>query len=119
MLELTDVRVYYGNIRALDGVSFRVDEGELVAIIGSNGAGKSTTLRAISGALRPRSASIRYQGTEISKASTDRIVALGISQCPEGRRVFGRMSVRENLVLGGVQRPAAESEAEIERMFEL
>ncbi|MFN8622714.1 MAG: ABC transporter ATP-binding protein [Chloroflexota bacterium] len=119
MLELTDVRVYYGNIRALDGVTFRVNEGELVAIIGSNGAGKSTTLRTISGLLRPRSGSITYQGQEISKASTDRIVALGISHCPEGRRVFGRMTVRENLVLGGIQRPSAESETEIERMFEL
>ena len=119
MLELTDVRVYYGNIRALDGVTFSVAEGELVAIIGSNGAGKSTTLRTISGLLRPRSGSIRYLGQEISKASTDRIVALGISHCPEGRRVFGRLTVRENLVLGGIQRPAAESETEIERMFEL
>jgi branched-chain amino acid transport system ATP-binding protein len=119
MLELTDVRVFYGNIRALDGVTFRVDEGELVAIIGSNGAGKSTTLRTISGLLRAKTGTIVYEGRDITRASTDRIVSLGISHCPEGRRVFGRMTVRENLVLGGVQRPAAESAREIERMGEL
>ncbi len=119
MLELTDVRVYYGNIRALDGVSFRVGAGELVAIIGSNGAGKSTTLRTISGLLRARSGRVVYEGQDITRASTDRIVSLGISHCPEGRRVFGRLTVRENLVLGGVQRPAAASAAEMERMAEL
>ncbi len=119
MLELSDVRVYYGDIRALDGVSLRVDEGELVAIIGSNGAGKSTTLRTISGLLRARSGSVRYQGTEITRASTDHIVSLGISHCPEGRRVFRSMTVRENLVLGGIQRPPSEADAEIERMGEL
>jgi branched-chain amino acid transport system ATP-binding protein len=119
MLELTDVRVDYGNIRALAGVSFRVDAGELVAIIGSNGAGKSTTLRTISGLLRARTGSIRYEDVDIGRAATDRIVALGISHCPEGRRVFGRLTVRENLVLGGIQRPAAESDATIERMVTL
>jgi branched-chain amino acid transport system ATP-binding protein len=119
MLELTDVRVFYGNIRALDGVSFTVGTGELVAIIGSNGAGKSTTLRTISGLLRAKTGTIAYDGKDITHASTDRIVALGISHCPEGRRIFGRLSVRENLVLGGIQRPVADAEAEIARMFEL
>jgi len=119
MLELEDLSVYYGNIRALDGVSIRVGQGELVAIIGSNGAGKSTTLRTISGLLRARQGSIRYEGTDITRAATDRIVGLGISHCPEGRRIFGRLTVRENLVLGGIQRPAAEAHAEIERMGEL
>jgi len=119
MLELEDLSVYYGNIRALDGVSIRVGQGELVAIIGSNGAGKSTTLRTISGLLRARQGSIRYEGTDITRAATDRIVGLGISHCPEGRRIFGRLTVRENLVLGGIQRPAAEAHAEIEHMGEL
>ena len=114
MLEIRDLHVFYGNIRAVDGASLRVETGELVAIIGSNGAGKSTTLKAISGLLRPRSGAIVYDGREITDESTDRIVALGISHCPEGRRIFGRLTVRENLVLGGVQRPAAEARRDIE-----
>jgi branched-chain amino acid transport system ATP-binding protein len=104
MLELHDVHVMYGNIRALQGVSLLVAAGELVALIGSNGAGKTTTLRTISGLLRPSIGSITFEGVEISRASTDRIVALGISHCPEGRRIFGRLTVRENLVLGAVSR---------------
>jgi branched-chain amino acid transport system ATP-binding protein len=104
MLELRDVHVHYGNIRSLQGVSLRVAEGELVALIGSNGAGKTTTLRAISGLLRPSPGAITFEGAEIQRASTDRIVALGISHCPEGRRIFGSLTVRENLVLGAVSR---------------
>ena len=104
MLELHDVHVMYGNIRALQGVSLRVAAGELVALIGSNGAGKTTTLRTISGLLRPSLGTITFEGAEIDRASTDRIVALGISHCPEGRRIFGRLTVRENLVLGAVSR---------------
>ena len=114
MLELRDLHVFYGNIRAVDGASLRVETGELVAIIGSNGAGKSTTLKSISGLLRPRAGAIVYDGRDITNESTDRIVALGISHCPEGRRIFGRLTVRENLVLGGVQRPAAEARRDIE-----
>ncbi|MFL5778218.1 MAG: ABC transporter ATP-binding protein [Chloroflexota bacterium] len=102
MLELTDVHVRYGNIRALQGVSLTVGQGELVALIGSNGAGKTTTLRTISGLLRATEGSITLEGAEISNASTDRIVSLGISHCPEGRRIFGSLSVRENLLLGAV-----------------
>jgi branched-chain amino acid transport system ATP-binding protein len=102
MLELRDVHVRYGNIRALHGVSLRVARGELVALIGSNGAGKTTTLRAISGLLRPAHGAIDFEGADISKAATDRIVALGISHCPEGRRVFGGLTVAENLRLGAV-----------------
>src|SRR3954467_1842188 len=100
MLELRDVHVRYGNIRALQGVSLRVDRGELVALIGSNGAGKTTTLRTISGLLRPAEGSITFEGTEIGRAATDRIVSLGIGHCPEGRRIFGGLTVRENLVWG-------------------
>jgi branched-chain amino acid transport system ATP-binding protein len=104
MLELTDVHVRYGSIRSLRGVSLRVETGELVAIIGSNGAGKTTTLRAISGLLRPSHGSITFESVDLGRASTDRIVELGVAHCPEGRRIFGRLSVRENLVLGAVSR---------------
>ena len=119
MLELDDLHVNYGNIRALDGVSLRVDEGELVALIGSNGAGKSTVLKAISGLVRPSRGAIRYQGEEITRATTDRIVRLGISHCPEGRRIFGRLTVRENLILGGIQRPTAEVRADLEMVCDV
>jgi len=104
MLQLNDVHVAYGNIRSLRGVSLRVGEGELVAIIGANGAGKTTTLRTISGLLRPTQGTITFEGAQIQHAPTDRIVALGISHCPEGRRIFAGLSVRENLVLGAVSR---------------
>jgi branched-chain amino acid transport system ATP-binding protein len=104
MLELHDVHVAYGNIRALRGVSLKVAEGELVALIGANGAGKTTTLRTISGLLRPTQGTITFEGTEIQRAATDRIVSLGISHCPEGRRIFAGLTVRENLVMGAVSR---------------
>ena len=104
MLELTDVEVRYGSIRALHSVSFEIAEGELVALIGSNGAGKTTTLRTISGLLRPTGGTISFEGADISHASSDQIVALGISHCPEGRRIFGRLTVAENLRLGAVSR---------------
>ena len=112
MLELTDVDVRYGNIRALRGVSLRVDQGELVALIGSNGAGKTTTMRTISGLLRPTGGAITFEGADISRAATDRIVALGISHCPEGRRIFGGLTVGENLRLGAVSRSDRRAIAE-------
>jgi branched-chain amino acid transport system ATP-binding protein len=120
VLELTDVHVRYGSIRALQGVSLRVEQGELVALIGGNGAGKSTTLRTISGLLRPTQGAITFEGADISTASTDRIVSLGISHCPEGRRIFGGLTVAENLRLGAVSRsdPAAVAE-DLETVFEL
>jgi branched-chain amino acid transport system ATP-binding protein len=116
MLELDDVHVQYGNIRSLQGVSLRVAEGELVALIGSNGAGKTTTLRTISALLRPSRGTITFEGAEIQRASTDHIVALGISHCPEGRRIFGGLTVRENLVLGAVSRSDQAAIAEDEEM---
>ena len=119
MLEIDGLQVFYGNIRALDGITLRVERGELVALIGSNGAGKSTTLKTISGLMRSRMGSIRYEGTEIARESTDRIVELGISHCPEGRRIFGRLTVRENLILGGIQRSPIESREDIERVCEI
>ncbi len=120
MLELTDVHVRYGTIRALQGVSLRVDTGELVALIGSNGAGKTTTLRTISGLLRPTRGEMTFEGADIAHAPTDRIVALGISHCPEGRRIFGSLTVAENLRLGSVSRSdAAGIDADLEAVFEL
>ena len=122
MLELRDVHVRYGNIRALQGVSLRVESGELVALIGSNGAGKSTTLRAISGLLRPTDGAITFEGADITGAPTDRIVALGVSHCPEGRRIFGRLTVSDNLRLGAVSRARADAPAvaaDLEMVFEL
>ncbi len=119
MLELIDLHVAYGNIRALQGISMRVEAGELVALIGSNGAGKSTTLKTISGLLRPTSGSIVFEGQDITRASTDRIVNLGISHCPEGRRVFARLTVRENLLLGGITRPFPEVREDLVRITDL
>jgi branched-chain amino acid transport system ATP-binding protein len=116
MLELEDLHVRYGAIRALQGVSLQVNQGELVALIGSNGAGKSTTLRTISGLLRPSQGRITFEGRDITTASSDRIVALGISQCPEGRRIFGRLTVEENLRLGAVSRRRSEADAVAEDM---
>src|SRR4051812_33931339 len=107
MLELTDVHVRYGNIRALQGVSLRVEPGQLVALIGSNGAGKSTTLRTISGLLRAAQGTITFEGTDITTQAADRIVAMGISHCPEGRHIFGSLTVAENLRLGAVSRSDA------------
>jgi branched-chain amino acid transport system ATP-binding protein len=111
VLELVDVHVRYGAIRALAGVSLRVETGELVALIGSNGAGKSTTLRTISGLLRASQGSIIFEGADITEAPSDRIVSLGIAHCPEGRRIFGSLTVAENLRLGGVARPRSDRAA--------
>jgi branched-chain amino acid transport system ATP-binding protein len=104
MLRLDDIHVYYGNIAAVKGVSLEVNEGEIVTLIGSNGAGKSTTLRTISGLLRPRRGSITYNGARLDKEQAADIVRLGVAQSPEGRRIFPRMSVSENLDLGAFLR---------------
>jgi branched-chain amino acid transport system ATP-binding protein len=104
MLELADIHVYYGNIAAVKGVSLHVDEGEIVTLIGSNGAGKSTTLRTISGLLRPRRGTLHFLGTRLDREQAADIVRLGIAQSPEGRRIFPRMSVAENLDLGAFLR---------------
>ncbi|MGH2488656.1 MAG: ABC transporter ATP-binding protein [Candidatus Limnocylindria bacterium] len=104
LLELEDVHTFYGNIEALKGVSLTVDEGEIVTLIGSNGAGKSTTLRTISGITRARSGSVRFKGDDIHTRKPHEIVALGIAQAPEGRGVFARMSVYENLLMGAFSR---------------
>ena len=118
LLEVDDIRCRYGRITALDGVSLRVDEGEIVTLIGANGAGKTTTLRTISGLLRPVAGAIRFQGRDISKISPDEIVKLGIGHSPEGRRVFPRMTVRENLELGAFTRSAKrEIAVDLERVL--
>lgn len=100
MLKLEDLNVYYGAIHALKGISLEVNEGEIVTLIGANGAGKSTTLRTISGLLKPKSGSVQFEGKEIGGLAAQDIVKLGISQVPEGRRIFANMTVLENLELG-------------------
>jgi len=119
LLEIDDLHTYYGNIEALKGVSLTVDEGEIVTLIGSNGAGKSTTLRSISGLTPPRSGSIRFDGKEISRTPPQDIVRYGISQSPEGRRCFPRMTVRENLDMGAYLRRDKEIDDDMTRVFEL
>ena len=120
LLELRDVHTYYGAIHALRGVSFEVEEGEIVTLIGSNGAGKSTTLRTISGLLRPRQGEIRLRGERIDGRKPHEIVELGVCQSPEGRRVFARMSVQENLEMGAfARRDRANLPAEYARVYEL
>jgi branched-chain amino acid transport system ATP-binding protein len=120
VLEIDGVHVYYGAIHALKGVSLNVREGEIVTLIGANGAGKSTTLRAINGLNRPRQGTIRFQGREISGSSPHSIVKSGIAQSPEGRRLFPRMSVTENLEMGAFQRTDRENlSADMDRVFEL
>lgn len=114
MLQIRDINVFYGAIQALENVSIDVQPGEIVAIIGSNGAGKSTLLRTISGLLRPRTGSITYKGKELTDVSPDSIVKTGISQSPEGRRIFTNMSVQENLRLGAYIRRDKEVDRDME-----
>jgi branched-chain amino acid transport system ATP-binding protein len=119
MLELDDVHTYYGNIHALKGLSLHVERGEVVTLIGSNGAGKSTALRTISGIQRAREGQIRFEGREIQATPPHEVVRLGIAQAPEGRRVFARMSVYENLQMGAFSRPGAAIGDDANRVFEL
>ena len=122
MLSVSDVTFSYGRIRALDGVTLAINPGEVVAIIGANGAGKTTLLRTISGIYRPQSGVITFQGQDITKMSPEKIVGLGLSQVPEGRQIFVRHSVLDNLVLGAFNRrnqPKAEFDQDIESMFKL
>jgi branched-chain amino acid transport system ATP-binding protein len=120
LLELRDVHTYYGAIHALRGITIDVEEGEIVTLIGSNGAGKSTTLKTISGLLRPREGEIRLRGDRIDGRRPHEIVALGVCQSPEGRRVFSRMSVQENLEMGAFsRRDRVNLGAEYDRIFGL
>ena len=120
LLELRDVHTYYGAIHALRGISVNVEEGEIVTLIGSNGAGKSTTLRTISGLLRPRQGEIHLRGKRIDGRKPHEIVEMGVCQSPEGRRVFARMSVHENLEMGAFSRRDRSALAgDFERVYEL
>ena len=116
MLEINDINVYYGAIHAIKGISLRVDEGEIVTLIGANGAGKSTTLRTISGLLKPKTGSIKFLDKDIAGMSAHKIVREGISQVPEGRRIFAEMTVMENLELGAFIR---DDKDEIEKDFKM
>src|SRR4051812_27278499 len=119
LLEVNEIHSFYGNIEALKGISIEVDEGEIVTLIGANGAGKSTTLRSISGLTPPREGSIRFEGRELGETAPQEIVKLGISQSPEGRRCFSRMTVRENLELGAYLRRDAAIEGDLGRVYDL
>ena len=120
LLEVTDLHTFYGNIEALKGISLKVDEGEVVTLIGSNGAGKSTTLRSISGITPPREGSVKFNGTEIGEVPPQEIVQMGISQSPEGRHIFPRMTVRENLELGAyLRKDRSEIQKDMERVYGL
>jgi branched-chain amino acid transport system ATP-binding protein len=119
LLKISNLHVRYGAIAALRGVSLDVEEGQIVALIGSNGAGKTTLLRTISGLLRPAEGQITWRANkELHRLRPDRIVALGISHVPEGRQVFANLTVRENLVLGAYQQPTANLAGDIERVYE-
>mgnify|MGYP001395809554 CR=1 FL=1 len=119
MLSVSDINVYYGSIHAIKGISFEVDKGEIVTLIGANGAGKSTTLNSIAGLLKPRSGSINFEDHSLIGIPAHRIVSEGIALCPEGRRIFLNMSVEENLDMGGYTRPDAEVDERKKKVFEL
>jgi len=120
VLELLDIHTNYGNIRALKGISLKVERGEIVTLIGSNGAGKTTTLKTIIGTLGPVKGEVRFEGKRISGLSTNKVVRMGIAHSPEGRRIFGRMTVLENLELGAFARDDKHNvAADIERVFTL
>ena len=119
MLTINDINVFYGAIHAIKGVSLEVNEGEIVTLIGANGAGKSTILRTISGLLKPKTGSIQFVGQEIAGMPAHEIVKTGISQVPEGRRIFAEMSVLENLELGAFTRKDKDGiKADMELVFE-
>jgi branched-chain amino acid transport system ATP-binding protein len=119
MLVLEDVNTYYGQIHALQGVDLTVAEGEIVTLIGANGAGKTTTLKTISGLLHPRRGSVRFEGEDVSKTPAHQLVRRGIGHAPEGRRIFGRMSVLENLMMGAFTRQPATIPPDLERVMTL
>jgi branched-chain amino acid transport system ATP-binding protein len=120
LLELRDIHTYYGNIHALKGISITIEPGEIVTLIGANGAGKSTTLKTISGLLRPREGEIWFDGARLDGTPAHEVVAKGISQAPEGRRIFPRMTVRENLEMGAFQRDKGpDMDADFERVYSL
>ena len=119
LLEVRDLHVAYGQIEAVRGISFEVDAGEVVALIGSNGAGKTTTLRTLSGLHRAKAGEIHFDGERIDRVPAHEIVARGVAHAPEGRRLFGRMTVRENLDLGAYRRTDGDVEADVGMVYDL
>jgi branched-chain amino acid transport system ATP-binding protein len=119
LLVVDDIHTYYGQIHALQGVTIEVDKGEIVTLIGANGAGKTTTLKTISGLLHPRSGHVRFEGKDISKVPAHKLVEQGIGQAPEGRRIFPRLTVIENLQMGAFTRDKEDITPDIERVMDL
>ena len=118
LLQVDNLHVYYGNIHAIKDISFHVDEGEIVTLIGANGAGKSSTLNTIAGLSKPRSGSVTLEGTDILGIPAHKIVSRGMALCPEGRRIFQQLTVQENLEMGSYTRPNSEVEESIEKVYE-
>ena len=119
LLEVNEIHTYYGNIHALKGVSFGVDSGEIIALIGANGAGKTTTLRTVSGLMEPRDGSVYYDGEDISRTRADVLVSMGISMVPEGRGVFAKLTVQENLDMGAYIRSDGNIKDDLDGAYEL
>lgn len=118
LLKVDNIHVYYGSIHAIKGVSFEVNEGEIVTLIGANGAGKSTTLNTVAGLLKPKSGEIDFEGKNIVGVPANRVVSHGMALCPEGRRVFLQMTVQENLEMGGYTRPSGEIDASLQNVYQ-
>lgn len=118
LLKVDDIHVFYGAIRAIKGISLEVNENEIVTLIGANGAGKSTTLNTIAGLLKPRSGTISFNGVPLNGTPASKIVTRGMALCPEGRRIFQQMTVRENLEMGGFTRTKGEINASLDEMFQ-
>ena len=118
LLRVSDIHVYYGAIHAIKGISLEVYENEIVTLIGANGAGKTTTLNTIAGLLKPRQGAIELNGTPIQGVGASKMVFQGLALCPEGRRIFQQMTVRENLEMGAFSRPSTEIEGSLEEMFQ-
>lgn len=117
LLKVDDMNVYYGAIHAIKGISFEVHEGEIVTLIGANGAGKSTTLKTVSGILRGKTGTIEFDGKDITKEHAHKMISLGIAHVPEGRRIFQQLTVKENLEMGAFSRPASEVKPSLEDVY--
>lgn len=118
MLHVDNIHVYYGSIHAIKGVSFSIDKGEIVTLIGANGAGKSTILKTVSGILKPKTGAITFQGQNMLGVPAHKIVANGLAQCPEGRRIFLQLTVSENLEMGAYTRPIAEMASSLANVYD-
>ena len=118
LLKVEDINVYYGNIHAIKGISFEVNEGEIVTLIGANGAGKTTTMNTVAGLLRPKTGKIEFDGSSLLNVPAHKTVNRGMALCPEGRRIFQQLTVRENLEMGAYTRPNGEIEASIDQIYQ-